>query len=426
MADVSGAGSLHYEDSVSLARSKDPAERARVACSEDVPPEILFFLANDPNTRVRCSIAANRKTPSKADLILATDQDVAVRQHLAHKVAELMPDLDHSEQQAAEQRLFETLEFLARDKATEVRSILAETLKHSKHVPDTVIKRLAHDVDDFVALPILEFSPLLEDAELISIIRGDCGNDRLCAISRRNGLSADVSDAIVARDYEPAIAELLDNHSAQIRENTLDALVNRAATVTSWQAPLIRRPKLPPRTLRKLTGFVARNLLDQLLEDDDLDQETLDAIRNEVRSRLDEDGEDSDAQVAEEQPSAPPAPAKPLTREELQKAISAGDREIIRANLIARSKLQDDVVDRILDSKNPMAVTALTWKSGLTMQFSVQLQLHICGVAPGDVLKENRSGIFPMTPEEMNWQIDFFESSYGWRSEWKSAGGVGR
>ena len=428
-------GMTDYDNSVQLARAKDPALRAMVANRDDVPPEILFFLANDPNPTVRSSIAANTKTPSKADLLLASDRDVEVRSQLATKVATLLPHLDQAEQQAAENRVLEVLELLARDQAVQVRRILAETLKDERAVPETVIKHLARDSDDLVAVPLLEFSPLLEDNDLISIIQDDCGTERLCAISRRNGLSADVSDAIVARDHEPAITELLENHSAQIRENTLDALVDRAATVASWQAPLARRPSLPSQTVQKLSKIVADSLLDQLLERSDLDPETEAAVREEVRRRL-EQAQDEGVGLgpggAGEGPDASPAvrpdeeeTARPLTRAELQKAAAGGDRATIRENLITRSKIKADVVDRILDSKNPMALTALSWKAGLTMKFSVQLQLRICGVAPDDLLNEKKGGIFPMTPEEMNWQIDFFESSYGWRSQWKSAGGAG-
>ncbi len=405
---------MTYEVTVELARSKDPQTRARVAERDDVPPELLFFLANDPSPMVRYSIAANPRTPSKADLLLASDQDVEVRAHLARKVAKLLPDLDQIELQAAENRLLEALQLLARDQAAQVRRILSETLKDTRSIPESVIKRLAHDSDDLVALPLLEFSPLLDDSDLISIIQGNCGSKRLCAISRRNALGADVSDAIVARNHEPAITELLENQSAQIRENTLDALVDRATKVADWHAPLVKRPSLPSHTVRKLTGIVASSLLDQLLERGDLDPETEAAIRQEVRTRLDrEQSLDHESRVSDCDPDQSPKPRVPLTAEELQKAVDAGDRATVRAGMIGLSKLKEEVVDRILDSKNPLALTALTWKSGLSMKFAVQLQLRICGVAPNDLLNGKKGDIFPMTPGEMNWQVDFFKSSYG-------------
>ena len=57
-------------------------------------------------------------------------------------------------------------------------------------------------------------------------------------------------------------------------------------------------------------------------------------------------------------------------------------------------------------------MVALTWKAGLSPEFSVQLQTRLGGVAPPDVLRP-RSGLYPLTEEEMNWQIELFESMAG-------------
>jgi uncharacterized protein (DUF2336 family) len=38
------------------------------------------------------------------------------------------------------------------------------------NVPKPIVSLLAKDVDDLVASPVLEFSPLLSDAELVQIV----------------------------------------------------------------------------------------------------------------------------------------------------------------------------------------------------------------------------------------------------------------
>src|SRR3546814_5986557 len=88
-----------------------------------------------------------------------------------------------------------------------------------------LIQRLARDAEDVVACPVLEFSPLLSEEDLLEIIASAGLSSRLCAISRRRNLGEAISDAIVQRNDREAVSELLANGSAQIREETLDSLI---------------------------------------------------------------------------------------------------------------------------------------------------------------------------------------------------------
>jgi hypothetical protein len=44
------------------------------------------------------------------------------------------------------------------------------------------------------------------------------------------------------------------------------------------------------------------------------------------------------------------------------------------------------------------------------MQVAMQMQFTVGKLAPSCVLKANGPDGFPMTPEEMNWQFEFFEN----------------
>jgi hypothetical protein len=80
---------LSYDEEKELARHGDVKVRTRLAARDDVRPEILYYLAEDPDPAVRRKIAANAKTPRHADLILARDADETVRGDLAEKIARL-------------------------------------------------------------------------------------------------------------------------------------------------------------------------------------------------------------------------------------------------------------------------------------------------------------------------------------------------
>jgi hypothetical protein len=159
-----------YEDAKRLARSEDEQDRMRLAESAEMRPEILYFLAADPVVEVRCAIASNPATPRQADLVLAKDTDQRVRESLAAKIARILPHLSPDEHDSVYRVTVEVLETLARDQATQVRSILSEALKDMAAAPGTVIGTLARDHELSVAAPVLEFSPLLSEDDLIEII----------------------------------------------------------------------------------------------------------------------------------------------------------------------------------------------------------------------------------------------------------------
>ncbi len=407
---------LSYAESKRLARDGDPEVRAGLAERQDLRPEILYFLAEDDSAKVRCRIAANLKTPRQADLILARDNNEAVRHQLANKIQDLLPELDADAQAQAHNYLVEVIEALAQDQATRMRQIVAETLKDVASAPSHVIQRLARDAEDVVACPVLEFSPLLSDQDFLEIIEGSSASGKLSAISRRQGVGEQVADAIVATEDEGAITALLENGGAQIREDTLDGLLDAAIEVSAWHEPLVRRPRLSRKTARKLASFVAASLLDLLEARKDLDKETKRAVAKEVKRRLEDDEDEGDPASGGETPEKRARhlfEKGELTDEVLIRALNGGNRDLVRHGLALRAGLPLSLIDHILSAHSAKGVTALAWKAGCTMRFASQLQLRIGGIIPSQVLNPRSGTDYPLSPEEMDWQLDFFQSLTG-------------
>ncbi len=407
------AASISYEESKRLMQDSDMAVRTELAGREDIRPEVLYYLAEDTSPEVRRQIAANRRTPGQADLLLARDADEAVRRQLAHKIALLMPDLDAEQLRQAHQHVVEVLEVLAQDQAMRVRQILSDTLKDLASAPPGVIQRLARDAEEVVACPVLEFSPLLSDEDLIEIIDGG-GRvpGKLRAISRRYGVGEQIADAIVATDEQSAISELLANSSAQIREETLNGLVDSALDVTAWHEPLVKRPSLPLAAIQKLAGFVAASLLELLQARKDLDKKTARAVAKEVDRRL-KDGGGKDSAESPEERAQRLHKSGGLEDEALTRALNSGDRDLVRHGLSVRAELPIGLIDHILAARSAKGVTALAWKAGCSMRFASQLQLRMGGISPSQVLNARAGTDYPLTPEEMTWQIEFFQSLAG-------------
>ncbi|WP_299394828.1 DUF2336 domain-containing protein [Pelagibius sp.] len=403
---------LSYEESKALAEGGSDKDRADLASRQDLRPELLYYLSQDPSSEVRRRIAANDKTPRQADLILARDNDEKVRAELATKVAELTRQENPGTQEKAQHFVVETLELLAKDQATQVRQILAETLKSVANAPPQVIQRLARDAEDIVACPVLEFSPLLSDEDLLEIIASSVSGARLCAISRREHVGEAVSDAIVRRDDRRAVAELLGNDSAQIREETLDALIDGSASEPSWQQPLVERPKLSSKAVRKLASLVAESLLEKLKQRNDIDKETAEAVAKEVRRRV---AESAPAEAAEPAFSGAEEAARlfkagKLNNEVLGDAVLAGKREFVCHGLALLGEIDVGLVERVLSGRSAKGVTALAWKAGCSMRMALQLQTNMGGIPPNKALHARNGTDFPLSPEEMKWQLDFFAS----------------
>ena len=384
-----------YDEMKRLARHRDPSVRSSLMQRSDVRPEIAYFLACDPSPEVRRAVATSVATPPQANLLLARDPDQEVREALARKVAKLVPFFGEDERKQLQRHVIETVEQLAKDQATRVRALLAELLGEEEKAPREVIQRLARDTDELVANPVLQFSPLLSESDLIEIIDASCPTGKLTAISRRHGLGAQVADAIVETSNELAITALLENHSAQIREQTLDELVERAAKITAWHAPLVYRPQLPTHTAEKLASFVADHLVRKLQERKDLDSESAKRISAELHRRL----------------SARPAKEKDSGEDDgLKHALTTGDGALARSRLASLSGFPERVIERVLTSGSARAISALCWKSGLGMSTALQVQLRMAGLSPSQALHPRSDGGYPLGREEMAWQLEFFES----------------
>ena len=407
---------ISYEIAKKLARDEDPKVRRTLAARDDLKPEILYYLAEDSDPDVRKAVAQNETAPRKTDVLLANDDDAEVRGDLAAKIARVAPDLSADEQDKARDATYEALELLAEDQITKVRKILSEALKDIANAPPDVIKTLALDTEIEVSGPVLEFSPVLTDDDLIQIIESGPAKGGLNAISKRTQVSESISDAIVHTDDVEAIADLLSNDSAQIREATLDDLIENAPDVGLWHAPLVGRPKLPGGAATRLAQFLANNLLEVLQERADLDAETLEAVKAVVHQRIGDDGGPLEADGGSQDflNMEPPVDmvgrlykVRKLDDNVIGKALNAGDYAFVLASLIVRGNLDIGVAKRIFSEKSTKGILAMAWRAALPAKMAVQLQQRMGRIAPSEIIAPEGDN-YSLTEDELNWQIEFF------------------
>jgi hypothetical protein len=413
---------ITYEQARGLLDHPDPAVRAELATRRDLDPEILFYLARDPETGVRLALANNDTTPHKASLVLAADDDADVRSGLAERIAQLIPGLGPDQQDKAWRTVHQVLTLLARDQLPRVRAALSEALKFLPNAPRDVILMLAYDGEASVASPVLEFSPVLSDDDLLAVIRSSPLSSSLMAISRRVNVGEEVCNAIVGSGDVGAITALLRNQSSQVREETLDAIIDAAPGQASWHEPLVHRRNLSNKAALRIAEFVADSLLQVLASRRDMDPVTLASLSFIVREKLRQDrggglGADSgegltpeNLNIARHQVEALAKSGNLETGHVLHLAAQGSTAIVV----MAISRLADLPVEAVIEvvrTRSAKGMLAVAWAADFTAEEAAQLQVKVAKVPPDAIIRPRAGGGFDATEAELECQLDMYQEA---------------
>jgi len=396
------------KDVLRLLEQRTLAAQSELAGRTDAGDDVLEYLAREGAPATRRAVAANLAAPAHTNRSLADDNDEDVRAELAAKIARLMPGLSAREAGHIQRLTIETLERLAADQVPRVRAILAEEIKHLDCVPAHVVKALARDVETIVSVPILEYSPLLSETDLMEIIAEGKVHAVLQAIAKRRPLSANIADAVVSSLDIPAVSALLANPDAAIRERTLDAIIDQAERISVWQNALAMRSDLSRRAVKRLASFVSTELIEQLAKLHHLDDDTKQFLNRQVRARTEEGELGTSANHAAFDEVEAAAKAGKLDENFVEGAAEGAKREVVVLALAKLAGIPDRIVRRILLTRSAKPVTALVWRAGLSMRAAFKIQRFVMKL-PADELLPARNGIrFPLADEEMRWHLGYF------------------
>ncbi len=312
------------------------------------------------------------------------------------------------------------------------------------------MERLALDRDITVARPVLENSPVLAEDFLLNVIGSDPVQGALSAIARRVVLGENIAEAIVYNGDAEAIAELLGNESAQIREETLDRIVDQASGQPTWHKPLVHRPNLHAEAAGRIAEIVAAPLLADLRKRTELDDEAISAIKEvvlrrvksddlsamtppgahqalddgvsetsesaaEIRTREDSHTGSTKTEASPEEPKESVVSqrvrqmylAGELNESEISSALTSGGQEFVIVAIALMSKTPVDVVSRAISMRSAKAIIALCWKAEMSMRLATRVQMQLAKIPPRDVLRATATDKFPLSADEMKWQLEF-------------------
>lgn len=392
----SGDARLGATDVRHIARYGTEMDRVAVAGRPDTPPELLFFLGADRSPAVRARVASNRGTPPQADRVLACDEDPSVREVLARRIAALAPGLGPETTDRLRRMAWETLCLLAEDAVATVRAAIAETLADMPDAPRDLVLRLARDTAPPVAEPIIRLSPLLTDADLLALIVTPPAEFTRRAVAGRAGLPAALADELARRADDAAITALLENSSAAIRDRTLDHLITRARERLDWQAALVRRPLLSPSATAALAAIVADEWASALADRADLEPQTAAELRARLACRAARDAA---------KPHCRAADATDADEHSFLAAAARQDADACIALLATRAGLNPAVVRRVARLRSAKALVSIAWQAGFSPAVALPVQTVVGGLPPEAALRPAGPHGWPLSPEEMRWQL---------------------
>lgn len=175
----------------------------------------------------------------------------------------------------------EILRVMARDAERRVREALAREARSAKDLPHDVAVLLAKDVES-VAMPVLEFSEVLREEDLIEIASA-ADEMKQTAIARRDNVSEALADTLIDKGNQTVVETLVRNEGATISESGFEKAIERFGEDENIQDGLVHRQKLPVGISERLVSIVSDRLREHLVKHHDLPANTATDLLLEAR-----------------------------------------------------------------------------------------------------------------------------------------------
>src|SRR6201992_1457196 len=193
--------------------------------------------------------------------------------------AGLLSDLSPDDRAAAEGALLMLLD----DASPLVRQAMSDVFARSAEAPAAIVQALSLDQPS-VALPILEHSPLLIDADLVDIVATGNGETQ-CAIARRIDLPASVCAAIAEVGTAAAALELIENAYAELPPFSWDRIVERHGHLAANRESMLELEDMPASTRAALVAKLSDTLAQFVVARNWLSADRAERITTDARDR---------------------------------------------------------------------------------------------------------------------------------------------
>jgi uncharacterized protein (DUF2336 family) len=270
----------------------------------------------------------------------------------------LFSDMSSNDLAATEGALLMLLD----DPSPLVREAMADVFAHTTDAPPAIVRALATDLAS-VALPILQHSPLLIDADLVDIVAAG-SSEIQCAVARRAELPTPVCAAIAEVGTAEACLALIDNPEAQLAQISLDRIVERFGHITAVREQLLESHELPAATRLALVAKLSDALVHFVTARNWLSAERAETAAFEACER-------STVNIAATSPACDLRALVRHLRESSQltaglilRALLSGNTEIFEFALVELTGMTEARVGAILHERSGCGLTALLSRAG--------------------------------------------------------------
>ncbi len=300
---------------------------------------------------------------------LLANPSADTRAEIAGKIAGQHPALSSAQRKLAE----DIFRLMVKDAEVRVREALSRQLKENPLVPHDVALSLARDVDA-VALPMLQFSEVLTDEDLIEIVKAQ-SPEKQVAVASRAHVSSGVAEALVDSHNETVVATLVSNEGAELTEATLQRVVDEFGASEAVGKPLVERASLPVTVAERLMAKVSENLRVALAARQDLSPETVANLLLQARELAVLGLADSDTDVAKLVDHL--YRNNRLTPSIILRAVCMGDTTFFETALAKLARIKLENARTLIHDAGKRGFEALFDKAGLPKAFFAAMRAAI-------------------------------------------------
>lgn len=304
-----------------------------------------------------------RQTLSQDDVLrLLKDPSGENRKEAAVKIASTYSaeDLTAEERTIAE----DILRAMAQDVETSVRAALSENLKEYAGLSHDIALTMANDVDS-VALPVIQFSEVLSDEDLVEIVKTQ-GTAKQTAVAQRPIVSEQVADALVDTGKEDVVATLVGNDGAKISDSTFEKVLDDFGESDTVKTNMVHRQKLPIAVSERLVTLVSEKLQEQLVSRHNLPSDMASdlIIQSRERATLGILGDNADIMDVQALASQLHANGR-LTPSIILRALCLGDMEFFEVSVAVLASLPLGAARALIHDDGALGLPAIMERAGL-------------------------------------------------------------
>lgn len=284
---------------------------------------------------------------------------------------------------------FEILRLLVKQVEERVRRHISDYLAERNDVPPDLIELLVTD-DISVAYPIIQHSPLLDDAKLLDIIVSQTSRHRQ-AIAMRPGLTTALTDKLVESDEGEVMTTILCNESAEISPESMHRMVERSLDEESLREPLLHRREMTAALAQRMYIWVNDTLRQYIAANFDVDADAAEEAVDRVIVHAAGTGIPAVRNASNQSQPAPPVQRDKFAQGKLLlRYLDVGDMQGFQSAFATELNLPPQAVEPILFDPGHETLAIACKACGISKEVFAEIICHLAKTNSRDAYRTSK------------------------------------